>query len=90
MLHRKGFVFDPLESKFELHYPHPDGEDKSRSLLNILCDRINREKSTIHPMNERMDLVKSIMSAVFLLHAADFVHKQTRLQPGDEFKLKHT
>lgn len=78
ILHCKGFVFDSLENRFELHFPYPDGYDKPRSLLDILCDPINKEKGVIHPLNQRIALAKSIVSAVFLLHAADYVHKQIR------------
>lgn len=78
ILHCKGFLFDSLENRFELHFPYPDGYEKPRSLLDILCDPINRERGIIHPLNQRIDLAKSIVSAVFLLHAADFVHKQIR------------
>lgn len=43
--------------------------------MDILCDPINREKGIIDPLNQRIDLAKSIVSAVFQCHAADFVHK---------------
>lgn len=78
ILHCKGFLFDSLNNRYELHFPYPDGYVRPRSLLDILCDPINREKGPIHPLNQRIDLARSIVSAVFLLHAAGFVHKQIR------------
>ena len=71
-------MFDSLENRFGLRFPYPEGFCNPRSLLDILCDPINREKGVIHALNQRIDLVKSIVAAVFLLHAADLVHKQIR------------
>ena len=77
----QGFLFDSLENRFELRFPYPEGFCNPRSLLDILCGPINREKGVIHALNQRIDLVKSIVTAVFLLHAADLVHKQ--IQPDN-------
>ncbi|KAI9891722.1 MAG: hypothetical protein M1814_002472 [Vezdaea aestivalis] len=78
VLHCQGFLFDSLENRFELRFDYPESCHNPRSLLDVLSDPVNRERGVIHPLQQRIEVAKSVVSALFLLHAADFVHKQIR------------
>lgn len=78
LLQSDGFLCDPLKNRFELHFPFPPGSRNPRTLLDLLCDPGNRRLGVRHPLNQRIGLAKSIVTALFVLHAANFVHKQIR------------
>ncbi|KAI9890884.1 MAG: hypothetical protein M1814_003523 [Vezdaea aestivalis] len=60
VLHCEGFVFDELKSRFELRFPVPKGLKAPRSLLDLLCDPVNREKGVRHALNQRISIAKRI------------------------------
>ncbi|TGJ76810.1 hypothetical protein E0Z10_g10829 [Xylaria hypoxylon] len=74
----EGFLWDSLSNRFELRFPFPPGLTKPRTLLDLLQDPENRRSGVKHPLNQRISLAKRIVKAVFVLHAAGFVHKQIR------------
>ncbi|KAH7153546.1 hypothetical protein EDB81DRAFT_841724 [Dactylonectria macrodidyma] len=78
LLYCKGFVWDRLKCRFELHFPRPPGLHNPRTLLNLLTDPETKKKGVRHALNQRVALAKSIVTAIFFLHAANFVHKQIR------------
>ncbi|KAI0540438.1 serine/threonine protein kinase [Xylaria digitata] len=78
ILHCDGFLWDSLSNRFELKFPFPEGLSKPRTLLDLLQDPENRRSGVKHPLNQRVSLAKRIVKAVFVLHAAGFVHKQIR------------
>ncbi|KAM0340368.1 hypothetical protein ACHAPU_010504 [Fusarium lateritium] len=78
LLFCSGFLWDSLECRFELHFPLPEGLGNPRSLLNLLLDPINKKSGAKHPLNHRIALAKSLVVAIFILHSANFVHKQIR------------
>ncbi|KAL8382590.1 hypothetical protein RB595_006393 [Gaeumannomyces hyphopodioides] len=71
-----GFQYDQLQNRFELHFPFPQGLTDPRTLSGLLSDPSNPQVK--HPLNQRITLAKSIVTAVFVLHSAGFVHKQIR------------
>ena len=77
LLHCRGFLWDSISGRFEVHFTFPRNFGNPRSLLDILKDPSNR-KGVKHPLDQRIHLARAIVSAVFVLHAADFVHKQIR------------
>ncbi|KLU85765.1 hypothetical protein MAPG_04785 [Magnaporthiopsis poae ATCC 64411] len=76
ILHCDGFQYDQLQNRFELHFPFPQGLTNPRTLSDLLSDPSNPQVK--HPLNQRISLAKSIVTAVFVLHSAGFVHKQIR------------
>jgi serine/threonine protein kinase len=78
LLYCDGFLWDSIKCRFELHFPIPSGLRNPRTLLGLLCDPVNRKSGVKHPLNQRIGLAKRIVTAVFVLHAANFVHKQIR------------
>ncbi|KAK5629129.1 hypothetical protein RRF57_004844 [Xylaria bambusicola] len=88
ILHCEGFLWDSLLNRFELHFPFPGGLTEPRSLLDILLDPETQRTGVKHPLNQRLSLAKRIVRAVFVLHAAGFVHKQIR--PDNVLIFDHT
>lgn len=78
VLYCKGFLWDELKCRFELHFPEPPGLCNPRTLLSLLSDPSNKQEGVRHALNQRVALAKSIVTAVFFLHAANYVHKQIR------------
>ncbi|EFR03324.1 serine/threonine protein kinase [Nannizzia gypsea CBS 118893] len=78
VLHCHGFYWDAAQNRFELRFHFPPGLSRPRTLLDLLCDPDTQKRGAKHPLNHRIRLAKSIVSAVFVLHSADLVHKQIR------------
>ncbi|KAI3342471.1 serine/threonine protein kinase [Ustulina deusta] len=78
ILHCEGFLWDSVSNRFELRFPFPPGLAKPRTLLDLLRDPENRRSGVRHALNQRVALARRIVKAVFVLHAAGFVHKQIR------------
>ncbi|KAF2965352.1 hypothetical protein GQX73_g8233 [Xylaria multiplex] len=78
ILYCEGFLLDSLSNRFELRFPFPEGLSKPRTLLDLFLDPESRRSTVKHPLNQRITLAKRIVKAVFVLHAAGFVHKQIR------------
>ncbi|VUC36680.1 unnamed protein product [Clonostachys rosea] len=77
LLYCDGFLDDPLQCRFALRFPIPGGFRNPRTLLDLLTDPDNKS-GTMHPLDHRIALAKSIVTAVFVLHSANLVHKQIR------------
>ena len=79
ILHCRGFSQDVGKNRFELHFPFPQDFDNPRSLLDLFRDPGARKGRAVkHSLDQRVELAKSIASALFVMHAADLVHKQVR------------
>ncbi|KAJ3568321.1 hypothetical protein NPX13_g6460 [Xylaria arbuscula] len=88
ILHCDGFLWEKRSNRFELCFPFPAGLEKPRTLLDILMNPETRRTGVKHPLNQRFSLAKRIVHAVFVLHAAGFVHKQIR--PDNVLIFDHT
>ena len=79
ILHCRGFAHDVYKNRFELHFSVPEGFANPRSLLDVFRDPSTRQgRGAKHSLDQRVDLAKGIVSALFVLHSADLVHKQVR------------
>ena len=78
LLHCQGFYWGAAQNRFELQFHFPPTLSKPRTLLDLLCDPDTQKGGAKHPLNHRIRVAKSIVSAVFVLHSADLVHKQIR------------
>lgn len=69
------FRHDSQRNRFELYFSMPHDVENPRSLRDMLKDRKYQDVGAVHSLNHRLDLVKKLASAVFLIHSDDFVHK---------------
>lgn len=76
----RGFFWDSLQYRVELHFPFPTGGfENPRSLLELLNDSAdNPVNGRHHSLNDRLNLAKRIATGIFYVHSGDFVHKNIR------------
>ncbi|KAH8645574.1 hypothetical protein BGZ61DRAFT_501377 [Ilyonectria robusta] len=78
LLYYNGSLWDSIKYQFELYFPIPSGLQDPRTLLKLLCNTTNGKPIVKHPLNQHISLAKRIVTAVFVLHAANFIYKQIR------------
>ncbi|KAI4202339.1 MAG: hypothetical protein LQ346_002013 [Caloplaca aetnensis] len=95
LLKCRGFAHNPDRCRFELHFLQPPGWTNPRSLRNLLRDPVNAQiGGAVHPLNQRVQLARTLAEAIFYVHSGDWVHKnirpdniivfeQAELMPGD-------
>jgi hypothetical protein len=57
LLRCRGFYWNSLENRFEIHLSYPQGHFNPQTLLDLLADPETR-KGPKHPLNHRVDLAE--------------------------------
>jgi hypothetical protein len=71
-----GYSQEQRRNRFALHFAYPEHQSNPRSLQSLLMDEQNQKIDLVHSMSGRLRLAKSLVAAVFYVHASGFVHKQ--------------
>lgn len=77
ILNCKGYRHDEEKHHFELVFRIPDHLTKPRSLRAVLTDKEFKDR-VLHPLDERLSLVKQLARAVLHVLSKNHVHKNIR------------